>query len=103
MKRVTYKVAQALKKRGYKFTPAPCSFFTNETNSWWDENDEELYSFPTYLEVWLWLWREKKINVTPIVTTGIIEFWSRDGKIHFDPEEAIIVSIKHLVDNDLIK
>lgn len=56
MKRVSLKVAKAIKDAGY-----PQDY----------ENAEDTYTNliggiwvkPTYIEVWLWLWREKKIDL----------------------------------------
>lgn len=97
-------MAKAIKEAGYPqdIAKEEYLFDINGKPSTGFEQGEEFVR-PTYLEVWLWLWREKKINVTPIVTSGIIEFWSRDGGIHFDPEEAVIAAIEHLVNNKLLK
>lgn len=109
MKRISLKVARALKEAGYKFIPAPSSFFTNETNSWFNNEDRELYSLPTYLEAWLWLWREKKISI--LLNNGaVVLIQNTDLMWHIvyqnnysDPEDAIANAIEYLVDNDLIK
>ena len=63
MKRVSFEVAKYLKEVGYKLIPAPSSWFTNDTNSWYDEDDDELYTLPYVMSVWLWLWREKEIAI----------------------------------------
>lgn len=61
---------------------------------------------PTYLDVWLWLWREKKVYF------GVnAEEYPHDGmcindyedRPYADPEEAIENAIMFLVKNDLIK
>lgn len=63
--------------------------------------------FPTYLEVWLWLWRIKGIFIT--FDNHITFISSLSGldielpEFYSDPEEAIIAAINYLVDNDLIK
>lgn len=106
MKRVSFSVAKALKEAGYKFTPAPSSFLTNETNSWYDEDDDELYTLPYVMEVFLWLWREKKIFIQVEKERCILSFLWGDSctfRINSDPEEAIITAIEHLVTNNLIK
>lgn len=46
-----------------------------------------------YLEVWLWLWREKKVDKQHLFILDPNE----------DPEEAIITAIEYLVTNNLIK
>lgn len=113
MKRVSCMVAKAIKEAGYKFTPAPSSFFTNETNSWFDDEDGELYSLPFVLEVWLWLGREKGIKIDTTTRFDSIKGWLVMALItngrwtcdveRSDPEEAIGAAVEHLVDNDLIK
>ena len=106
MKRVSLEVIKALKEAGYKFTPIQSSFFVNDTNAWYSEEDAELYSLPYVMEVWLWLWREKNIYI------GLeAESYPHNGMCvpsyidapYSDPEEAIIAAIEHLVNNDLIK
>lgn len=67
---------------------------------------------PTYLNAWLWLWREKKICINcNLDKYNLIPQWwcnNEDG-INYntpnfnDPEEAIISAIEYLVKNDLIK
>lgn len=106
MKRVSFKTAKAIKEAGYKFIPAPSSFFTNETNSWFDNEDDELYSLPFVLEVWLWLWREKRVNIHILNSEYMIFMRDRTiggCSVKDDPEEDIIAAIEYLVDNDLIK
>lgn len=73
-----------------------------------------------YLEVWLWLWREKHIAISPqlwyegldkwgsIIETAtfyIIETATFYNELfdYNDPEEAIIAAIEHIVDNKLLK
>ena len=80
--------------------------------------DHELMSksVPTYLEVWLWLWREAKwfIKIHPLkdkfhyqILDHHYDEWHSWGVLsmtgYSDPEEAIISAIEYLVDNDLIK
>lgn len=104
MKRVSFKVAKALKEAGYNFTHAPSSFFTNETNSWFDNEDGELYSLPFVLEIWLWLSQVKKIRIDIIDTEFNIYIQGRFIAGCADsPEEAIIAAVNHLVINNLIK
>lgn len=106
MKIVSFEIAKAIKEAGYPQGMENTAYYNEDgvlVKPFVFNGGNEIADAPTYLEVWLWLWREKTINVTPIMTTGIVEFWSRDGKIHFDPEECIEQSIKHLVDNNLIK
>ena len=66
-----------------------------------------LIRIPAYLDVWLWLWREKKKRIHTRYYYGglaVSESSSDYGSIsHADPEEAIIAAIEYLVENDLIK
>lgn len=123
MKIVSYKVAQAIKKAGY---PQEC----NVHISYYDKDGQYHYgsqigapksSFhgtvyaPTYLDVWLWLWREKKTHIefgdmvykiydaTEWVDGYGYHLIDLSNKVVNDPEEAIISAIRYLVDNDLIK
>lgn len=79
------------------------------TDDWADEIEPSFYgsaiAAPSYLEVWLWLIREKKINLSPI-------YWNSDKSWHVpgfikdrcnDPEDAIISAINYLVENKLLK
>lgn len=116
MKRVSFKVAKAIKDAGYP---------QNLTNSHYTNCGELVcygiagemgFDIPTYLEVWLWLWREKHIRF------DVEDLW--DAKLSYpergcasntnqlggictpevsDPEEAIIAAIEYLVDNKLLK
>lgn len=95
---VTFEVAKALNEAGY---PQECTdqvytelgeLLSAEYGEW-----HKCYDAPTYLDVWLWLWREKgKPIQIDYCYTGI------DPNIN-DPEEAIISEINFLVENNLIK
>lgn len=99
MKRVSFKVAKAIKEAGY-----PQDELKNPNSHWfYDEETKCDILRVTYLEVWLWLWREKKIcincnydkyNFPPM-------WWcNNENPLYFnDPEEAIIAAIEYLVDN----
>lgn len=67
---------------------------------------------PTYLEAWLWLWREKKImiDIKGFKNSYVVEaniksddYTTFNTDYSDDPEEVIIAAIEYLVDNDLIK
>ncbi len=116
-KRVSYKVAKAIKEAGYpqgdtdevyvletlcmgssvspKGVTLPSHFAMMVSGSFAD--------IPTYLDVWLWLWREKKFSID--VDCYNCDKWTTDiNSVEFnDPEEAIIAAIEYLVDNNLIK
>lgn len=115
-KRVTFKVAKAIKEAQYSQN---YSF----NISVYDKDGKEIVIgdaniplncdaiiAPTYLDVWQWLWKEKDIRLVPVDTTvsgkyiGVVAV--RIGLHIFrgeTPEEAIASAINYLVDNDLIK
>lgn len=105
-KRVAFKVAKAIKEAGY---PQECGlWFSSDWREFsYTEDYSNCYAHPTYLDVWLWLWREKGIEILP--TGGIIV--QGKGKIEInnfynylnDPEEVIIIALDYLVENNLIK
>lgn len=126
MKRVSFEVAKALKEAGYDEV---CQYgycvvdgipTLVKTEEEWERhpiNNSDMYDFlvctcqeiegkedctaPTYLEVWLWLWREKKYPINVDCHIGGNGKWSTDMSIedYTDPEEAIIAAIESLVDD----
>lgn len=113
MKRISFKVAKALKKAGYpqdkndktvvyptrgEFKGTLCGF-----NSYVPERDKFSINAPTYLDVWLWLWREKGIRIHNEYKKVIIMPMGVLIECENDPEEAIIAAVKHIVENNLIK
>lgn len=136
MKKVSFKVAKAIKEAGYsqdcsneywiKFKNKPelliikgdeaLDFYENISDETDENYVEEYYTVTEYLEVWLWLWREKNIRF------DVEDFWNAElsypergcacntnqlGGICTpevsDPEEAIIAAIEYIVENNLIK
>lgn len=118
MKRVSFKVAKAIKEVGY---PQDSDIYYYD--SYGNLNVYESYSTmclhngyraPFYLDVWTWLWNEKNIQITPkrwtqpscigstieVCNCLLHEMYNLDKT---GPEEAIIAAIDYLVDNDLIK
>ena len=119
-KRVSFKVAKAIKEAGY-----PQEW--NDTEYYYTENGElkrcddyegnsienimynQRYAVPApfALDVWLWLWREKKKRIHTRDYYGglaVSESSSSYDSVNYsDPEEAIIAAIEYLVDNDLLK
>lgn len=107
-KRVSFKVANALKEAGY-----PQDKFNYNKYYTKGGNLSCVYQYgvpyydvvcfaPTYLDVWLWLWREKGIKFE-IVKNGDKVLCKEEPYIfHYmkDPEEAIIAAIEYLFDND---
>ena len=124
MKRVSFKVAKAIKQAGYpqekkdgtalypvngEFKGKLCSY-----NSDAPERDKQSIVAPTYLEVWLWLWREKKCyiqhelcfrndNESSFVCVDKINNIAWVKSLSEDPEDAIIAAIERLVEKDLLK
>ena len=132
LKIVSFKTAKALKEAGYpqdccneywikfKNKPEPLIINGDEALDFYenisDETDEnyveEYYAVIKYLEVWLWLWREKKIKISaeiwhdkPNSWGSIIEGDTFYKELHGynDPEEVIIAAIEYIVYNNLIK
>ena len=124
MKRVSFNVAKAIKKAGYpqekkdgtalypvngEFKGKLCGY-----NSDAPERDKLSIVAPTYFEVWLWLWREKKCyiqhelcfrsdNESSFVCIDKINNIAWVKSLSEDPEEAIIAAIERLVEKDLLK
>lgn len=112
MKTVSFEVAKAIKEAGYPqvgyywYSPQGVECYSES-----DLDEVGYVSAPTYLQVWLWLWREKKIclfNVGTIENKAIIDIvldgvYQHTTTSYSDPEEAIIEAIEYLVENDLIK
>lgn len=95
-KRVPFKVAKALKEAGYPQ----------------NDYDEMIGSItkPTYIDVWLWLWMEKKIRIELVIDDITDKSYPIVNRQHDwlfdsdeDPEESIIAAIDYLADNNLIK
>lgn len=108
MKRVSFSVAKAIKEAGYPqegplyYTSDGEPYDWNEIEEWDDKYYSKI-SAPTYLDVWLWLWREKKIAIEILHTNkqGWYADLMRDS--NSDPEDAIKNAIEYLVKNVLIK
>lgn len=109
-KRVSFKVAQAIKEAGY---PQEGEIgFSKFGEQITDKSLLDIIAYdPTYLDVWLWLWREKDIRITDITDVSIFisfpfEYRAYSRYLRIDskgPEETIITAIEYLVDNNLIK
>lgn len=100
MKRISFKVAKAIKEAGYPQDYKNEDVYTNLNGGIWVK--------PLYLEVWLWLCREKKMLLSIQEFCGEWNVYSPQAHGHIaqnftDPEGAIIAAIEYLVDNDLIK
>lgn len=115
MKRVSFETAKALKEAGY---PQIGEYWYDGSGlCCYSESDVDEIGYifsPTYVEVWLWLWREKGLRLSIEYTRATeteYESWCTLNQEHLcnlpvsngDPEEAIEKSIKYIIDNDLIK
>ena len=114
-KRVSFKVARAVKDAGYPQNYGEGSLYYSEDGQLYEYSSELFPIYPNvycvciaYLSVWLWLWREKKIHIdidSDICDEGAISY--EDNTLEEfeenDPEEAIIAAVEYLVDNNLIK
>ena len=118
LKIVSLKVANAIREAGYPqdrssncYNACTGEFhYTSCSDSWLKDGD--YIDAPTYLEVWLWLWREKKICINcKLDKYNLLPMWwcTNEDDINYntpnfnDPEEAIISIIEYLVDNKLLK
>lgn len=112
MKRVSFKVAKALKEAGY-WQERLCGDYPiwkiEDTVIRFDTPGGVIgYGMPTYIDVWLWLWREKdiKIDIDYCINKCAIFDITQEviySRTFDDPEDAIINAIEHLGDNNLIK
>lgn len=112
-KRVTFKIAKALKKAGYpqdilidnKIFDIRTQDITSNLNYLAIYGDDGYYiSAPTYLDVWLWLSEEKNIYISPkhdfndnnenVWTNG----WTTDT--YKDPQSAIIAAVEYIITNN---
>lgn len=99
-KRVSLKVAKAIKEVGYPQDYEEICYF--------DDNMEIICKCPRCIDVWLWLWVEKNIKLSIEPNEDEAECFTTDlgkliSKFGNEPEEAIAEAIEYLVDNDLIK
>lgn len=100
-KRVSFKVAQVVKEAGYPQISQRFQYTYECTLVDLVRDGGICYGpvAPTYLDVWLWLWREKDL-----VKMDVWDKYINDiANNYIDPEEAIIAAIEYLVDNELIK
>lgn len=115
-KRVSYKIAKALKAANYpqednSITYIYCDSELMSLKVFYSKGRdfEELLNAPTYLDVWLWLWREKRFPIDAecmekLQRKVVYNIWENGilSERYDDPEEAIIAAINYLVDNNLI-
>lgn len=124
MKRVSFEVAKAIKEAGYPQTPAGSGYSTKE--QWidgvmfkegsyidldaFDVESDNFVSIVSYLDVWLWLWREKKKWIEIVIdksTNKAYPIINNHTDWIFDsndnPEEVIVAAIEYLCKNNLIE
>lgn len=108
---ITFEVAKAIKEAGFPqnftniyYTIDGVLFDWNSIETWNNKYYNKI-SCPTYLDVWLWLWREKGIKISHRIGVNIIGIEDNDviEDLFDDPEKAIIASIEYLVKHNLIK
>lgn len=98
MKQVSFEVAKALKEAGYP-QYGSCDEYYNHNGqviSKFCDINKLIYPAPTYLEVWLWLWREKGYAIECAYKYRRFHNYKTSYN-YADPEEAIIAAIEHLV------
>lgn len=119
MKRVSFKVAKAIKDAGYPQGQADSFYVIKDTDefeegelvdmydsvwaaTWVDDN---VVDAPYATEVWLWLWREKRIAVEADYSCANNVWFDGGicGKKFNDPEDVIIAGIEYLVEQNLLK
>lgn len=108
MKRVSFEVAKDLKEAGYPQTTSYLRY--NSKGGLGCPPDDIGYCVPTYLEVWLWLWREKRYAIDAeckekLVITIPHNMWENGiiSERYDDPEDAIIAAIEYLVEHKLLQ
>lgn len=110
---VSFEVAKALKEAGYPQTtrPMPCY---NEKGQLLGRGGNYIrgvkYDAPTYIDAWLWLWREKGIRIEVCElderatwSTYIKPILIEEDSGYQEPEKAIAKAINYLVKNKLLK
>lgn len=100
--KVTYQEYDSFDGTWYTYTASPGIDLIFNNKNFYPENCGEFCVAPYYLDVWLWLWREKKINVTPEYDQISGLFSSCGVSEREDPEEAIKQAVDYLVEQKLI-
>lgn len=125
-KLITFEVAKVLKEIGYPQGITDKCYLTTDHNHFYKEGQivenedgewtvltKNLADIPTYIEVWMWLWRVKKIyiDINCIQCSEYnteVSIWHDYGEYQYacqstDPEVAITQAIDYLVENKLLK
>lgn len=105
---VTFEIAKALKEAGYPQGKENTAYYNEEgmlVKPCVFCGGKEIADAPTYIKVWLWLWREKGIYIH--VGFDCCISFNKEDYIPIilmvdDPEEAISKAIEYLVNNNLL-
>lgn len=120
---VSYNVAKALKEAGYPQENTEFRYILRNStfDHLWFKKGElidktqkmhliNIADAPTYIDAWMWLWREKGIRIEVCElderatwSTYIKPILIEEDSGYQDPEEAIVKAIEYLVENNLIK
>lgn len=119
MKQVSYKVAKAIRNVGYPQGNTDKCYLTTDHNHFYKEGQivenedgewtvltKNLADIPTYIDVWLWLWKEKSTYIQVGREYCTLSFKWGDSCtfiMQATPEETIEKAIEYLVENDLIE
>lgn len=116
MKLVSFEIAKAIKEVGFPqmYIKNHCYYYNEKLvipdNIIEDFKVVDCIAAPTYLEVWLWLWRSKRMAIDAecmekLDTNVAPNMWENGilSARYNDPEEAIIAAITYMVDKNLIK
>ena len=111
-KLVSFEVARAIKEKGYPQGHTARCYDKNGVLCDWYKADA-LFDAPIITDVWLWLWREKKLYIqtdlcfwqdeTSFISIDRINNIALVHSASNDPEEAIASAIEYLVEYHLIK
>lgn len=117
MKRVSFNVAKTIKEAGYPQDKQSITdigwynmagIYTNQLPTQWEGDNMFVAVAPTYLEVWIWLWKEKNVKFSVEPNDDLSECYTTDlgyliSEFGADPEEAIVSAIEYLVESKLLK
>lgn len=102
MKRVSFEVAKVLKEADY---PQECDMYYSVPPK--EQYIGRKIAQPTYLDAWIWLWREKGIHIEILDSKITTQCYAtingeKDTVLFKSPEEAIKEAINYLIENNLI-
>ena len=111
---VSFKVAKAIKEAGYPQGQTNIVYVTKDIKKFKEEDlairgwvNNNVIDAPYAIEVWLWLWREKGLQIDIEYTTNTCNIYRHalfcKSFELIDPEETIIAAIEFLVNKDILK